>query len=529
MRSLIKDFKAHRPILIQPSQATEFISSVENVEIPMGAKISDMSEILSAMFGERETVQKFPPYAIVPVKGVIGKNLSEFEKMCGCCDIEEVEEMLEDCERDETIKCVILDIDSPGGVSVGVPELANRIKNYSKKTISFTSNEACSAAYWIGSQATEFYATPSSTVGSIGVYIAYDDLSAMYANEGVKVDVIKAGIFKAAGVPGTSLEKGQRDMLLAEVIDIHNDFKAAVKSVREFVDDASMEGQCFSGKRGAEAGLVTGLINGFDELMEKIAPAVQMQIEAAEENEETENEESESGEMDEYDNSKTRYVHAKITASERALMGIKIENDGFPAQPQDRKVEPKLEDAVGENDVDGKNEIVVSDFDGTISNDDGSLNQKVADHLKRMDSKGKHVHVVTGRVESKRGETEQYLTDNNIPFKAVHMKADDSEDTAKYKLETVKNMETNLDSKVKHILENDETCTKVYQDGGYKCFHPDAFNGDKCDPDNPDYDPEDPDCDGYQSKADAEDEAGSGKKPIETDDKSKRGDIVKHS
>jgi ClpP class serine protease len=77
--------------------------------------------------------------------------------------------MLEECERDQTITTVILNIDSPGGVSVGVPELAEKIKNFKKKVISFTSNEACSAAYWIGSQASEFYATPSSTVGSVGV------------------------------------------------------------------------------------------------------------------------------------------------------------------------------------------------------------------------------------------------------------------------------------------------------------------------------------------------------------------------
>jgi signal peptide peptidase SppA len=528
MRNLTKDFKAHRPILIQPAQAAEYLNRVANVEIPLGAKMSDMNGILAAMFGEPETIQKFPPFAIIPIKGVIGKNLSDFEKMCGACDIENVEEMLEDAERDENIKCIIFDIDSPGGVSVGVPELANRVKNCTKKTISFTSNEACSAAYWIGSQATEFYATGSATVGSIGVYIAYEDLSALYANEGIKIDVLKSGIYKGAGIPGTSLDEGQRNMLLAEVMDIHNDFKAAVKSVREFVDDASMEGQCFSGKRGAEAGLVTGLINGFDELMETISPVVQQQMEAAEENEESEKEESEIGEI-ENENSKSKYIYKKLTASEKALLGVKLENDGFPAQPQDRKVEPKMDEAVGEDDVDGKNEIVVSDFDGTISNDNGSLNEKVAEHLKRMDANGKHVHVVTGRVESKRGETEQYLTDNKIPFKTVHMKADDSEDTAKYKLETVKKIEADNGASIKHILENDETCTKTYSDAGYKCFHPDAFNGDKCDPDNPDYNPEDPDCDGYESKAKANDEADTGKKPIETDEKAVRGDIKKHS
>lgn len=320
MRNLIKDIKAHKPILISPSQAESYLERASQVEIPMGAKMSDMGEMLEAIFGAKETLEKFPPYAILPVKGVISKNISEIESLCGCCDIHDVEEMLEDCERDPSITTIILDIDSCGGTSVGVPELANRIKNSSKKVISFTSNEACSAAYWIGSQASEFYATPSSTVGSVGVYICFNDISKMFEMEGVKAEVIKSGIFKGAGIQGTSLDDNQRSMLQAEVIDIHQDFKAAVKAVRSFVEDSSMEGQCFSGKRGAEAGLVTGLVNGFDELMESLNKQVAQQMEADEENDERA-EVSELVGGEEHEKEEDEYGIKKM-ASGRALSGI---------------------------------------------------------------------------------------------------------------------------------------------------------------------------------------------------------------
>ena len=252
---------------------------------------------------------------------MISKNISEMESLCGCCDIEDVEEMLEECERDPSITTIILDIDSCGGTSVGVPELANRIKNCSKDVISFTSNEACSAAYWIGSQANVgFYATPSSTVGSVGVYICFNDISKMFEMEGVKAEVIKSGIFKGAGIQGTSLDENQRKMLQDEVIDIHNDFKEAVKAVRSFVEDSSMEGQCFSGKRGAEAGLVTGLVNGFDELMESLNKQVAEQMEADEENDERA-EVSELVGGEEHENDEDEYGINKM-ASGRALAGI---------------------------------------------------------------------------------------------------------------------------------------------------------------------------------------------------------------
>ena len=358
MRNLIKDIKSHKPLLIQPSQAESYLERSSQVEIPMGAKMSDMGEMLEAIFGAKETLEKFPPYAIVPVKGVISKNISELESLCGCCDIHDVEEMLEECERDPSIKTIILDIDSPGGTSVGVPELANRIKNCSKDVISFTSNEACSAAYWIGSQANVgFYATPSSTVGSVGVYICFNDISKMFEMEGVKAEVIKSGIFKGAGIQGTSLDDNQRKMLQAEVIDIHNDFKNAVKSVRSFVEDVSMEGQCFSGKRGAEAGLVTGLVNGFDELMESLDKQVAQQMEADEENDERAEvselvggEEHEDEEEDEYG--------IKKMASGRALAGIAsavLKRD--PSDPDDPDYDPdqdpELKDTPGDEKKDG--------------------------------------------------------------------------------------------------------------------------------------------------------------------------------
>lgn len=346
MRNLSKDFKGNRPMLIQPAQAEAYLNRVSDMEIPMDAKMSDMGEMLTAIFGAKPTLEKFPPYAIIPVKGVIGKNLSEMESLCGCCDIHDVEEMLEDCERDASIKTIILDIDSPGGTSVGVPELANRIKNCSKEVISFTGSECCSAAYWIGSQASSFYATPSSSVGSVGVYIAFPDCSEAYKMEGVKMDVIKSGTYKGAGIPGTSLDEGQRKMLQQEVNDIHADFKEAVKSVRSFVEDSSMEGQQFSGKRAAEAGLVTALTNGFDELIQSLDPAVFAQVEADEENDDRH---AVSGLGSENEEETSAFSKA-MSAADRALSGLKVkiseetEDDEDEDEDEEEKPESKSED-----------------------------------------------------------------------------------------------------------------------------------------------------------------------------------------
>ena len=312
MKSLSKAYANNRPLLIQPAVAKEFLASCAQISIPAGAKLADMGEMLETMFGKRPTLEVFPPYAIVPIKGVIGRNLSELESYCGAVDLKDVEEMLEAVERDARVKTIIFAVDSPGGTSVGVPELANRIRSSKKQTIAFTDSEACSAAYWLASQCEQVFATPSASVGSIGCYIAYLDESQAYADEGLKVDVVKAGKYKGCGIPGTPLSADQRQMLQEEVLEIWEEFKLAVKAVRTFASDDAMEAKIYSGKKAAENGLITGIVNGFDELMESLDKTVAEQMEADEDNDARaeEAEEGEEGESNEY---------ARMTAAQRAI------------------------------------------------------------------------------------------------------------------------------------------------------------------------------------------------------------------
>ena len=325
MKSLQKDIKSNRPLLIQAASALSHLEAVSEVNLPAGAKVSEMTDVLEAIFGPKGVIEKFPPYAIIPLKGVIGKCLPEMETYCGSCDLEDVEEMLEDAVRDDAVKVIILAVDSPGGVSVGVPEFARRIRNCPKRVIAFTESEACSAAYWIASQASEFFATPSSSVGSVGCYIAYLNEEEAYRKEGYKMEVIKSGALKGAGISGTALSDAQHKMLHDQTVEIHTDFKDDVKAVRSFVQDSDMEGQVFSGKVAASKGLVTGLVNGFDELMEKLDPEVAAQMEADEEN----------------DAKAASEPKQEETASARALAGLKF-NAASKA--------PKADEDMGEDD-----------------------------------------------------------------------------------------------------------------------------------------------------------------------------------
>lgn len=112
---------------------------------------------------------------------------------------------------DERVNAALFRVDSPGGTSAGMADLAADIAALAavKPTVMFAEDLMASAAYGIAAGATRIAANPGAMVGSIGTYAVVQDMSARAAMEGIRVHVIKAGAFKGAGVAGTSVTPEQ--------------------------------------------------------------------------------------------------------------------------------------------------------------------------------------------------------------------------------------------------------------------------------------------------------------------------------
>ena len=110
---------------------------------------------------------------------------------------------------DDSVKSIVLDIDSGGGSVYGVEELVSIINEAkeSKHITAVANSLAASAAYWIGLACSEFVVTPSGEVGSIGVITAHHDQSMADEAMGVDVTYITAGKYKAEGNPHQSLDE----------------------------------------------------------------------------------------------------------------------------------------------------------------------------------------------------------------------------------------------------------------------------------------------------------------------------------
>lgn len=209
--------------------------------------------------------------AYVQLYGVVGKHLSGMEMSCGGCSIDQVAAELQAAAADPAIDKILLDVDSPGGTITGVPELAHLIREIkaTKDIFAFTETLMGSAAMWIASACTGILATPSSKVGSIGAYLAFEDHTERNEANGTKLLLFEAGKHKAIGLrPPTSEES---KMLQDRVEAIHEDFKTSILIERPNVSDDTMQGLVYSGIEAEALGLVDAVVMSFDEALKAIS------------------------------------------------------------------------------------------------------------------------------------------------------------------------------------------------------------------------------------------------------------------
>lgn len=206
--------------------------------------------------------------------GILGKHLSSMEEDCaGGLSVDRIQEAITEAAANPAIKNIVLWLDTPGGVVTGIPATADLIAQVrqTKTIVAYCDSLCASAGMWIAAACDRIYCTRDAELGSIGVYSALHDLTAMYEKAGVKVELFKDGIYKAAGFPGTSLTDAQRADILAGVLETSAAFKADIRKYRGAIKDEVMQGQCFTGQAAIAAGLADDLVSNLDDVLRDLA------------------------------------------------------------------------------------------------------------------------------------------------------------------------------------------------------------------------------------------------------------------
>ncbi|MHC5057139.1 MAG: signal peptide peptidase SppA [Planctomycetota bacterium] len=150
----------------------------------------------------REVVREGAPdvrVAVVPVTGLIfsgsGPGLSGGTA-------EWVVDALEAAAEDETVKAVILEVDSPGGTITGADLIHRQVeltREGGVKVVAFFRNVAASGGYYVAAPADRIVAYPTALTGSLGVILQTFNVEGLFKKLGVEAVTVKSGEMKDMG------------------------------------------------------------------------------------------------------------------------------------------------------------------------------------------------------------------------------------------------------------------------------------------------------------------------------------------
>ena len=213
--------------------------------------------------------------AVIPIYGVIAQRMDMFSQFSGGTSTDRVTKQIQSAIADPSVGSILLDIDSPGGSVYGVAELASEIlAARDKKPITAIANSlAASAAYWIGSAASEFIVTPGGEVGSIGVITAHTDVSKFEQDLGMKTTIISAGKYKAEGNQFEPLAEEAKAAIQMRIEEYYAMFTKAVAKNRNAKISDVREGFGQGRVVGAQQAVSLGMadtIATYDETLKRL-------------------------------------------------------------------------------------------------------------------------------------------------------------------------------------------------------------------------------------------------------------------
>ncbi len=136
--------------------------------------------------------------------------------------------------KKDSIKAVVLRVDSPGGVVAPSQEISDEVRKFAakKKIIVSMGSLAASGGYYISAPATMIYANPGTITASIGVILKLSNIESLMDKIGIKSNTLKTGKFKDSGSPLRELSSEDRAMLQAVIDNTHEQFVQAVAAGR---------------------------------------------------------------------------------------------------------------------------------------------------------------------------------------------------------------------------------------------------------------------------------------------------------
>jgi len=170
-------------------------------------------------------------------------SLASFGDKIGVVDLEgvildpkTVVQQLKKFGDDDSVKAIILHVNSPGGGVAASEEIYRQVKRLRdekhRRIVASIETVGASGAYYVSSATNKIYADNGSIVGSIGVIAEWVNYGELMRWAKLKPEVLKVGEFKDTGDPSRELTPAERAYMQSLIDNMYGQFVQAVAEGR---------------------------------------------------------------------------------------------------------------------------------------------------------------------------------------------------------------------------------------------------------------------------------------------------------
>jgi protease-4 len=181
---------------------------------------------------------------------------------------------------DDSIKAIILHVNSPGGGVAASEEIYREVKRVrddkKKHIVASIETVGASGAYYVSSATNKIYADNGSIVGSIGVITEWVNYGDLLRWAKLKPEVLTVGEFKSTGDPTRDLTPKERAYLQSLIDNMYGQFVKAVADGRHAkVEDIKSvaDGRVWTGEQALAMHMIDQVAD-FEAVVNETAKAV---------------------------------------------------------------------------------------------------------------------------------------------------------------------------------------------------------------------------------------------------------------
>ncbi|MCZ6556101.1 MAG: signal peptide peptidase SppA [Candidatus Dadabacteria bacterium] len=173
-------------------------------------------------------------------------------------------ESLDAIAKNDSVKALVVRIDSPGGAVGPSQEIFSELKKLGKELpiVASIGGVGASGGYYIACAAQKIYANPGAITGSIGVIAQFASYEKLLDWAMIDVEIIKSGKYKDVGSSFRKMNEADKQYIQQLIDNVYEQFKSAVADARDLDTkqiDKVADGKIYTGEQALNLKLIDEL------------------------------------------------------------------------------------------------------------------------------------------------------------------------------------------------------------------------------------------------------------------------------